>query len=803
MLAPPFTGPAELPQVLKERLGLFPVPLYTGGTVDQAHQFILYNGTRGNFCLDLEGSFNSESNRSVAWSANVGHYIALISEAQEAYFELQRWDSSTFERYSFKSVIRSLDKFYQYLEDSTPPSDLSVVAHVTRVFRMFRTTLGREHNGQAALKGFLLLLASTADNVSRDEVDLDRWSIDQSAIDVADAIVDEDWIELRHQLLRGRSSSGLEAKPNLILRHAAGQVFQEAHYIAIFENPEQLRLPGITPAAADIDSAIPKTGLHFTPPALARTLVEEAILEVDLSQDRVTIFDPACGSGEFLREAVRQLVMQGYTGEIRLIGWDISPAARDMSAFSVGWEVRGIEDRVTIDLRIVDSLTEEWPDVDVIIMNPPFGSWNFMTDQQRESVKDILGSASHGKVDLAHAFIYRAAETVGSKGVLAAVIPASLFDSRSARKLREQVAEKLQATLIARLGSHHLFPGVTVDTGLYVGVREEQTREDSTLAFWADHKLSSNSAALRELRRIRHAASRTDELAIGEGYSIYPNPDLTSSSDWAPRPYKAWRIAHFLKSFPTVGDSFNVRQGAHTGKNKAFVISSEQFDRLPIEEKEYFRPAVTNESIRNGLLAKRNYAFYPHGRNEIVDEDALFESVPVFAEQYLLPYRDYLQNRARVPSNKWWNYSEPRSWLQIRTPKLVTTYFGRSGAFAWDKTGEFVVIQGYAWLPKKGKHLSTSLAHAYLAILNSPFFEELLSGYSNLMSGGQWNFSKRYVKDVPLPDLFGSYSSPDVITCLEEIGETISADGLSALRLNDDEYYALVAAVYGVTEEVA
>ncbi len=98
------------------------------------------------------------------------------------------------------------------------------------------------------------------------------------------------------------------------------------------------------------------------------------------------------------------------------------------------------------------------------------------------------------------------------------------------------------------------------------------------------------------------------------------------------------------------------------------------------------------------------------------------------------------------------------------TPKLVSTYFGDRGSFAFDRDGSFcgsarlcVVVEdrgadriGHDPEPE---FLETLLPWAYLCILNSGVFENLLEGICPRVQGGQFNLSSRFVNRVYLPDL--------------------------------------------------
>ncbi len=113
--------------------------------------------------------------------------------------------------------------------------------------------------------------------------------------------------------------------------------------------------------------------------------------------------------------------------------------------------------------------------------------------------------------------------------------------------------------------------------------------------------------------------------------------------------------------------------------------------------------------------------------------------------------------RARKGESNWWKLSEHRAWQRAQIPKLVSTFFGKAGYFAWDNTGDFVVVQGHRWKPKSPKHeedFYERVGLAYLAIICSSLIDDLLSYVSNSLGGGQWDLSQKYIQNMPLPNLF-------------------------------------------------
>ena len=117
-------------------------------------------------------------------------------------------------------------------------------------------------------------------------------------------------------------------------------------------------------------------------------------------------------------------------------------------------------------------------------------------------------------------------------------------------------------------------------------------------------------------------------------------------------------------------------------------------------------------------------------------------------------------------------------------PRLVTTYFGRRGSFAFDAKGEYVVLQGYGWgwkgydddqdNPEVAPFERSPLPWAYLALLNSDVFEVFTEYFCPRVRGGQFNLSDRFIARAFLPDLSDeTYQMDDTVTALAEIGRKI------------------------------
>ena len=166
--------------------------------------------------------------------------------------------------------------------------------------------------------------------------------IDAVANLVSDVIVPTDHVLLEPRFL-----------PDLAVRHAGSDIFQEAHF-ELLQTGQRDMLGYIGPAKA---KDVTRGGVHFTPPALARSLVEQTLGQLkDLpGRKRLTIFDPACGSAAFLHEALRALERLGFEGQLTLIGYDVSEPAVAMAEFVLMHATRDWQPNGGCRFRVVPS----------------------------------------------------------------------------------------------------------------------------------------------------------------------------------------------------------------------------------------------------------------------------------------------------------------------------------------------------------------------------------------------------------------------------------------------------------------
>ncbi len=577
---------------------------------------------------------------------------------------------------------------------------------------------------------------------------------------------------------------GRPISSHLLLRHASSELYQEAHLL--IGTPTQFQLPGL--ATGNPVPGKLRKDVRFTPSGLARSLASET-LELahqysDLTRDQLLILDPACGSGIFLKEALRDLDRRGCAKPVSIRGIDISPISVEMSRFILGRAKADVEFPVDISIEVGDALSMDWGTPDVVLMNPPFIQVENLQESERKSAANVLGKSATGRFDLSMAFITKATACLRKGGYVTSLLPASLLETRAGELWRSNLAQDASLMLVGRFQGFRLFRSSTVEIGVVTIKAVPPEVHSSTLLLVAESNYES--PALQAIRELHEDKSQGFQL------KLVPQSTIQAAS-WLPRNLATLELRERLAGLglPKVTDLFEVKQGIRTGANSVFLLSVVQLEALPLSERAWFRPTVGQGSIRGGTISLQEYVFYHFDNfgNELQTEDDVKREVPHFYNSYLLPNKAVLETRARKSDANWWKLSEHRSWLVSTVPKIVSTYFGSSGSFGFDAVGNLAVVQGFGWL-RSETNINTQVSFedvedivawkrsrspfAFLAILNSEFFQKVLSLHCPRVQGGQFDLSARYMNFVPVPDLEDEIRvPPDVVESLADLGEAI------------------------------
>lgn len=217
----------------------------------------------------------------------------------------------------------------------------------------------------------------------------------------------------------------------------------------------------------------------YTPPSLVRLMLEEALswekLDKLMAGDGV-ILDPACGSGVFLVEAYKRLVLHWRSrnnwarpgiDELRPLlqrvhGIDLEESAVELAAFSLclslcdALEPEDIRSSVQLFPPLAGSTLHQscffeakeqkliGRPVDVIVGNPPFASQLSTKGAQQSYDTYINEYGSLADKQLAYLFLHNAMELLEPQGILAMIEPSGFLYNKHAVTFRQKFFERWQ-----------------------------------------------------------------------------------------------------------------------------------------------------------------------------------------------------------------------------------------------------------------------------------------------------------------------------------------------------------------------
>jgi adenine-specific DNA-methyltransferase len=747
------------------QLGLAASPLFgLQESNARGSHFALLDGRRGSFACSLvtRPDIAVSDSRNWQWSADLAHHVLLTPDE----VVIRSGSDPTSRRFHRATVDLRLDEFHAFLDSSRGGLLPDVVPFLVDEFlQLWSVMPGDPPQGLSALGAFLLALqaAGEADPSVMEDQD---WRRKQAVLLGLESVSLEDLgtpVIQRAVGLQERAPLGLKLIPGLVLRHAAGRLFQEAH---AYLEAAQLGLWG--DAVVRTVPTLSPTGAYFTPVPMARLLAESALQAWPVLPEKLVVADFACGSAVFLCEALRELERRDYRGNVRLIGRDISPEAVTMAKVAIATTVRDlIHMKVDVDVEEMDVLhLSTWPQADVVLMNPPFRSWEHMADHERQWVREAMLQTHRGRPDLSVGFVEHALRALRPGGVLATLLPAGVLASEGLAKWRDGLAERSAPRLIAVLGEHGLFRHAFVNVGILVLEKESVPPQKNHLerrlnVAWASPDAGAASEAIRALRRLVYLPSERPPNTTAFASWTVTRLSLGAWNErvsWLPGPGVLGSLLDVLKDrlSTRVEDLFNVRQGIRTGAKDIFVLTKDAVDALPKAERRYFKPAVDSASFVEGEILPHTCLFVPDPAWH--SEDEVAAALPEFFKSRLRPSRNILQGRKGIDSDRWWQLTRARGWAFEGSPRLVSKRFGLYPAFARDKEGQLAIVQANAWAPTKklSEGLPSDLEGiltAYWWLLNSRVMVALFREYCPNVAGGQLDLERKYVRHVPLPNL--------------------------------------------------
>ena len=762
--------------------GLLPIHLTAEGNMDR---FIMLDGGFYDFCLDLTKEERDLSNYSSdAWSSNAKNYVYIDDNKVKVY----NWLKDEPESIPLKIVKEKFVQFVNILNKNSYRTSDDVMPFVLSLFRQMRNQTHEKKEPLEALNLlYKLLISLQEDNIN--STVCEKWGI----LDIDEPQGFDTLIEYIRKGCRN-----IQPNLDLILRHSSGVLFQEAHREALSFDT-QYNLFGEMSSSIELKSPTLYSSIHYTPQYLARSIVEKSINKLNLNKPVLRILDPACGSGSFIIEILKQLKERGFSGSIEVDALDCSSCAVSTTRFLIAYEKRTQwKDKLSFKVyQVSDSLQEEWlPKYDIILMNPPFLSMEQIKNkEEKETVNQILSPLNMRKrPNQAAAFLYKAVCALNDDGILGVVLPSSILLLEQYVPLRNAIREMSELHIVARLGNY-VFEDALTDVS-FVIIKKKESSSFIPQTIWCRNKAAVAYEALKELRKMEYLNIVN---SIKKDYNIYtPSKFPIVHETWKTVPLSddlfvqkvhEWKS---IKKLCPLQNVFDIKQGILKGCKNAFEISRQQFENLNDDEKKLYRPLASSDTIMPGHIMEKVFIWYPYDNDGLMinSEDDL-SKYPI-SLRYLLPFKEKLLTRKE--DKNWWELTRSRTWQYIPQKYLISKRFGNASSFAINETN-YVVEEGNAFIFNKSKYIEEDY-YFYLSVLSSSTFERLLSIYAKPLLSG-YDLGKINIKDIPVPDITDEFRITHEYKELVKYGH-MYASGITYVKQNID---SIVSWLYPYEEE--
>ena len=504
-------------------------------------------------------------------------------------------------------------------------------------------------------------------------------------------------------------------------------------------------------------------GAVYTPNFIVDYLVENALSMISCDTSKITLCDPACGSGGFLIRAAIHLskTCDKPLAEIlekHVTGFDNDSLAvenaRCLIELFLAQHGQHLDSH-SLKIFHTDSLLEETENLlkssscasgfDVVTTNPPYVKLQNLSTEYREQLVTRYQEYTKGSFSLAPLFLIAGHRLLATNGCLAYITQNNLFTSLAGQPIRRYLQDRKCVRRIVDFGHAKVFDNASAYTCLLFLGNDQ------------DERFEFDSVQAPVTRRTLKQAS-------------FSNINVTRLDP------KKWRLAkgRHLQNLQRIenkgcplGEVAQIRVGFATLRDSVFFVKvsdegclaeSQNGVIVPIE-RDCTRPAVKVADIGDESRITRNLTriIFPYRKTangfQVIPENDLRKRFPL-TYKHLNNWRHLLDARDKGKPNPdgWyaWGRSQGR---EAAGPKLLTKTFDTRPNFMLDHSDQ-LFCNGYSVSlnvePIGAKNLSIQLL---ARILNSRVMHYYAKLTSFHIEGGFQCYQKNFIERFGIPKL--------------------------------------------------
>lgn len=387
-------------------------------------------------------------------------------------------------------------------------------------------------------------------------------------------------------------------------------------------------------------------GAYYTPLQLANAMVS-----LVASQNINNVLEPSCGDGVFL-DSLASLHLLDNIPNVTAIEIEEDEAEKVSNNYKDNKNVHVLnEDFLDFYQRVYGEQT-----YDLILGNPPYIRYQYLTEEQREIQSSILtshGMKSNKLINAWVAFLVACVQLLSENGKIAFVIPAEILQVVYAEDLRLFLSNQLSKITLLTF-EQLVFPDIEQEILVFIGEKgkEEKGIRIIELSNLEDFKkLDLNSNGFQKLKHVK------------EKWTKY----FVSSEE-----IKVIQSIRDDKRFKKFSDFALINVGITTGNNTYFSVDKETTDKYKLSS--VTLPLIGRSSHAHGIYFTNN----DWQKNVKANKRAMLISFPnTHYEEYPAEHRAYIELGEKNGENKGYKCSIRDRWYIVPSVWIPDAFFLR------------------------------------------------------------------------------------------------------------------------------
>lgn len=388
-------------------------------------------------------------------------------------------------------------------------------------------------------------------------------------------------------------------------------------------------------------------GAYYTPLKLA-----EAMVGLVANENINTVLEPSCGDGVFL-DSLESLGLLHHIHSVDAVEIESNAATKVKNRFQSHQNIHVVNEDF---FQFYNHALKNKRLYDLILGNPPYIRYQYLTETQREIQSNIL--TSHGMkanklINAWVAFLVACVQLLSENGKIAFVIPAEILQVAYAEDLRLFLSKQLSKITLITF-RHLVFPDIEQEVVVFIGEKGPEESGIKIVEMSNLEGLSGLNLQSSDFQKMQHAKEKWTKYFITA---------------------KEMKLIQKIRSdskFAKFSDFGLINVGITTGNNNFFSITEEISEKYALHN--VTLPLIGRSSHAHGIF----FTEEDWKRNKDLGKKARLISFPeIQFQNYSAKNKEYIALGESLGENSGYKCSIRDRWYIIPSVWVPDAFFLR------------------------------------------------------------------------------------------------------------------------------